>query len=94
MDIYLPDLRQDSEEVTIEHLSVLRERFGQVLDDAHPGEGISDIVTNHFDDEAMKEEILQIFTPKAFLSLFQTELGKGVLIGAFYQCYIDGGDEE
>jgi hypothetical protein len=94
--VFVPDLRDvgSDDEVTIEHISVLQERLGQVLDDAHPGEGIADIVTNHFDPAAMKEEILAIFTPKAFLTMFQTEIGKGVLIGAFYQSYIDGVDHE
>lgn len=90
----IPDLRQDSEVVTIEHVSVLQERFGQVLDDAYPGEYISSIVIDNFDPLAMREELLTIFTQKAFLTLFQTEIGKGVLMGAFYQAYIDGGAGE
>jgi hypothetical protein len=94
LSMNLPDLRQDKGEVTIEHLSVLQERLGQVLDNAYPGEGISDIVTSNFDPAVMREDILSIFTEDAFMSLFQTEMGKGVLIGAFYQAYIDSGREE
>jgi len=84
----IPDLRSETE-VTIEHISKLREQLGQVLEDAYPGEGISDIVTNYVSDQVMREQILSIFTPQAFLTMFQTETGKGILIGAFYQAYID-----
>jgi hypothetical protein len=95
MDLrFVPDLRNDSEQVTIEHVSVLQERLAAVLDEAYPDEGVARIVTQHFDPEAMKEEILEIFTPAAFLTLFKTEMGKGVLIGAFYQAFIDAPNRE
>lgn len=88
----IPDLR-DANDITIEHVGVLQERMGNILDEAHPDQGIADIINNHFDPEAMKEEMLTIFTPDAFLKLFQTEMGKGVIIGAFYQAYIDKAEE-
>jgi len=84
----------DQDVVTIEHATVIQERMSKVLEKAYPNEGVSSIVTNHFDPEAMKEELLEIFTPKAFLKLFETEMGKGVLIGAFYQQYIHSQESE
>lgn len=84
----------DLNAVTIEHATVIQERMAGVLEKAYPNQGVSKIVTTHFDPEALKEELLEIFTPEAFLKLFASEMGKGVLIGAFYQQYIHSQVEE
>ncbi len=90
----MPDLRNDSEDVTIEHISVLQERLGQILSQAYPGDDISKIVSHHFDPTKMRTEMLDLFTDKAFLAMFKSEMGKGVIIGAFIQKYIFGAEQE
>lgn len=84
----IPDINQYDDLVTVEHCSVLQERLGQILDDAYPEENLAVIAVEHLDPTRMKKELLELFTPKALLTMFQTELGKGVIIGAFVQKYI------
>lgn len=84
----IPDLQSYDDTVTIEHCSVLQERLGQILDEAFPEENLAVITTEHLDPVRMRTELLELFTPKAFLTMFQTEMGKGVIIGAFIQEYI------
>ncbi len=81
-------------EVLIEHISVIQERLASVLDSAYPGEGITQIVVDGFEPFRLREELLTLFTPVAFLNLFNTDLGKGVLIGAFMQKFVMERDEE
>lgn len=83
-----PDINQYQDLVTIEHCSVLQERLGAILNDAYPEENLAVIATEHMDPVRMRTELLDIFTPKAFLTMFQTEMGKGVIIGAFIQEHI------
>lgn len=82
----IPDLRAETE-VTIEHISVLQEQFGYLLDKTYPGEGIADTLLL-FDPQLIYEQLLTLFTREALTTLYQTEMGKGVLIGAFFQKYI------
>lgn len=84
----LPDPQVYDDLVTIEHCSVLQERLGHILNDAYPEENLANIATEHMDPVRMRLEILELFTPKAFTTMFQTEMGKGVIIGAFIQKYI------
>lgn len=92
--MHIPDLNQEDGVVTIEHCSVLQERLGQVLEDAYPGQSLDEIINTRINPDTMREEILEMFTPEAFLTMFQTELGKGVIIGAFVQRYILDVEEE
>lgn len=86
----------DDEEaaVTLEHIAVLQERLGATLEETDPGQGISEIVQSHFDPEQMRGELLEMFTPRALLNLFQTEMGKGVILGAFIQKFILEGEDD
>ena len=86
--MHIPDLQAYDDMVTIEHCSVLQERLAQILDDAYPEENIAQIATDHLDPVRIRAELLELFTPKAFLTMFQTEMGKGVIIGAFIQKFI------
>lgn len=90
----LPD-NSSYQEITTEHISTIQERLGKVLADAYPGyEDIEDIVNNHFELDQLKGDILSLFTQQAFLTLFKTEMGKGVIIGAFIQEFIFTPEEE
>lgn len=83
-----------SDQVTLEHCSVLQERLGAVLDKAYPHQDLGAIVTNNINPEILKEDILTLFSEPAFLALFDTEMGKGVLIGAFIQEFVMNQEDE
>ncbi len=87
-------LQATPDEVSIEHVSVLQERLAEILDAAYPGDGVSDIVMNHFNPVRVREEMLTLFSPVAFFNLFKTELGKGVIMGAFINKFVMAEDEE
>lgn len=75
--------------VTIEHCSVLQERLGRILQDAYPGEpDILNVTVNHLNPVFMRDELLELFTAQALLTMFKTEMGKGVIIGAFIQKHL------
>src|ERR1044072_1052496 len=88
----IPDLRL-KQEVTLEHISVLQEQFGYLLDKAYPGEGNADALIN-FNPQLIHEQLLTLFTREALATLYQTEMGKGVLMGAFFQKYVGEAYEE
>lgn len=79
--------------VTVEHCSVIIERLSKILQTAYPGDDISVIVDKHLDPRIVRRDVLTLFTPEAFIAMFQTEMGKGVIIGAFIQKFIFGADE-
>ncbi len=82
----IPDLRIDHTEFTLEHCSVLLVRLGKALDKIH-GEGMSEIA-DQCDAEVMREDLLGICSARQLSILFETELGKGVIIGLFYGRFI------
>lgn len=88
------DLNTHDNEVTLEHIAVLQERMADLLADAYDESDAADVVRNHFDPLQVKEEMLALFTREAFLKMFQTEMGKGVLMGAFIQKFIFGDEED
>lgn len=89
--MYIPDLRAD-DEVTVEHISVLQEHLGNLMQEIYIDNELKHIINHHFDPTKMQEDILKIFTKKAFLTMFQTEMGKGLILGAFIQKYIFGAE--
>ena len=80
-------IEQATTPITIEHCTVLQERLARVLQEAYPTEDWS-VVLNHINPEWMLEEIPEMFQEEAFAALFKTELGKGVIIGAFVQEHV------
>lgn len=91
----MKNLDMHDNEVTLEHCSVLQERLASILAEAYPSESdINEIVLNHFDPRIIREHLLELFTREALLSMFQTEMGKGVIMGAFIQKYVFGEGEE
>ncbi len=77
------NLEREANTATLEHFTVLQERLGAILDAAYPGELDIDGVINAIDTTKLKDTILDMFTEEAFLRLFSTEMGKGVILGTF-----------
>lgn len=89
----LPDLR-DNPSITIEHCSVLLEKLGKCLEKMYDDPGIGKLASET-DAEKMANDLALAFSPEQFHRLFQTELGKGLLVGVFFQRFIlDDDDEE
>jgi hypothetical protein len=79
----------------VENCSTLQERLGRVLQEAYPHETeLYDVVVNHLNPVRMQADLLEMFTPKALMIMFQTEMGKGVIIGAFIQKHLGDLNEE
>lgn len=82
----IPDLR-DEPEITAEHCSVLLEKLGYCLEQMYDDPSIK-AVALEADVYAMVTEFTEVFQPTQFSKLFKTELGKGMLIGVFFQRFI------
>lgn len=78
----IPDLRLN-DEITLEHCSVLLERIGKTLEIIEGQEGFS--VTNLINPELLLEHYKEQFDAESFCKMFNTELGKGVLVGTYVQ---------
>lgn len=89
----IPDLRADSPEITLEHCYVLVERLSTMFDllEGTPG-AFKNIQL--VDPYIMQEYYQDTFETHAFARLFQTEMGKGVLVGAFARKLLEKSDEE
>lgn len=83
----IPDLRAHQNDFTLEHCSVLQERLGKFLDVTF-GPGHSEIASQ-IDTEAMQEDLLSLMRASQLCTLFEDELGKGILVGLFYARFID-----
>ena len=82
-----PDLRADHNEFTAEHCSVLLHKLGKLLDQMY-GSGMAD-VDDQVDSEQMREDLLGLFSANQLSKLFETDLGKGLIIGIFFsQCVL------
>lgn len=82
----IPDLRQTNE-ITLEHCSVLLERIGSTLEIIEGEAGYS--VTSLINPELLRQHYEGHFEPEAFTRMFATELGKGVLVGSYLQRLLD-----
>lgn len=89
----LPDLRPEHE-ITLEHCSVLLERLKLALRAVYPGDPEEwSMICDAINPEMMRRDIMSMFDKTAFQNLFGTELGKGVLVGAFAQKFLTDGEE-
>lgn len=69
----------------LDNCTLLQEGLAEAMDKAYPGEGIREAVESYIDPVTMREELLDLFTPKALSTLFTTDFGRGVIIGALIQ---------
>jgi hypothetical protein len=79
----IPDLR-NNHEVTLEHCSVLLEKLATTLQQIEGKQTWFD-VTKEIDPSYLQDHYEEFFEGEEFGRLFQTELGKGVLVGTFFQ---------
>jgi hypothetical protein len=87
--VNLPDLRPEQNEVTLEHCSVLMERLYKTLHEIYNGDPDEfRMICDQIDPVTMKQDLMTVFTKEAFLRLFQTQFGKGVIVGAFVQRFL------
>lgn len=87
----IPNLRVEHNEFTLEHCSVLYAHLGKTLDQLYPnsdgGETMSEIAdqANH---QAMRDDLLTLMSAQQLSILFDTELGKGIILGMFYVKFV------
>jgi len=90
--VRVPDLR-DNPEITIEHCSVLLEKLGKMLEIMYDDPAIRELA-GEADARQMAADLSSSFSADQFHRLFQTELGKGLLVGVFFQRFILGDADE
>lgn len=79
----IPDLRPEFDEITYEHSSVLLERIKAALKIIEGHEYVDLEFVDSINPERMKDIYSNLFEMAEFNRLFQTEFGKGVLVGCF-----------
>lgn len=79
----IPDLRNDPE-ITVEHCSVLLEKLGTMLELVYDDPELKKLASEANPVE-IREVLAEHFSPRKFREMFRTDLGKGVLIGVFFQ---------
>ena len=84
----IPDLR-DNPEITTEHCSVLLEKLGVTLEIMYDDESLRDLA-GEADAAQMASDLGTVFSVEQFHRLFQTELGKGLLVGVFFNKFVLG----
>lgn len=82
----IPDIYTHDNEFTLEHCSVLLEHLGKCLDKIY-GPGHSE-VAQQANAEQMQEDLQSLMSSKQLLTLFNSDLGKGLIIGIFYTHFI------
>lgn len=82
----VPDLRHDHNEFTLEHCSILLERLGGALDLIYD-EGMTEL-SSMVDAETMRDDLLSLMNAQQLSTLFDTEMGKGLIVGMFFGRFI------
>jgi hypothetical protein len=82
----IPDLRVDHNEFTLEHCSVLLTRLGRTLDVIYEAGASS--VADQVDTETMRDDLLSCMSANQLSLLFDTELGKGLILGIFFTRFV------
>jgi len=87
----LPDLRPEMTDIELDQISLLVEKIQKAFVDAFGWDG--DL--NLWDAVRIKQEMEDLFTPKEFNRLMQTEFGRGIAVGAWIQAFVlNMGDED
>lgn len=80
----IPDLRPDVTEITFEHSSVLLERIKAALEVIEGRDDVDLSFVESISPQRMTDLYSKMFEIDQFSRLFQTEFGKGVLVGCFF----------
>lgn len=92
----IPDLREDHDEITLDHCYVLIAYLGRAFDLMEGTEDSFKDLAAALNPEVMRDELQYYFKAPEFSRLFNSEMGKGVLVGVFAKTLLDrmNGDEE
>jgi hypothetical protein len=82
----IPDLRHDHQEFTLDHCSVLLYKLGKLLDSIELGDNAE--AADQMDAVQMREDLLSLWTPQQLSVLFDSEIGKGLIIGVFFTHFV------
>lgn len=88
----IPDLRPHDNEFTFEHCSVLCERLGATLSPIYTDE-MQEIVAQ-VDSAEMHADLTSIMSSTQLAILFQTDVGKGLILGIFFTHFILNVEQE
>ena len=79
----IPDLRPDMDDITLEHCSVILEKLRDTLIALYPDDQEEwGQICDHMDVRNLREDLLGTFSVPAFMRLFRSQFGKGVITGA------------
>lgn len=86
----VPDLRTKNDRIELDQISILLNYIHILFKD-----GLGEAPDpNDWDSMRIRKEFEEIFSPEEFTRLFQTEFGRGVLIGAWVNRFIMGVEDE
>lgn len=84
----IPDLRPHHNEFTIEHCSTLLEKLGRCLEIIYgPDMGMT-YIADQCDPERMQQDLFSVMGEQQLINLFESDIGKGVIIGIFYNQFV------
>ena len=72
--------------ITSEHASVLLERFGKMWASGYDDD--VNAVVNLIDPAQMAEQLATLMTKRQFFKLFETDEGKILILGMFFQKFV------
>jgi hypothetical protein len=84
----VPELKAENDRIELDQITVMVKYIHQTFKDAY-GEAPD---VNDWDACRVRDEMECLFSPDEFTRLFQTEFGRGVLVGAWIYEFIMGED--
>lgn len=90
----IPDLRDDTDYITLDHVYVLIESLGRTLDQMEGTEGLFAQAADELNPVVLRSFLQSYFEPKTFTRLFKTETGKGVLAGFIIKFILDSEERQ
>lgn len=79
----IPDLRNDTDEITLDHCYTLVTYFGKVMDIIDGVENVNEQMLGDYHVEDIQKELQKYFNCLEFSRLFRTNEGKCVLVGVY-----------
>ena len=91
----LPDLRADTDFISLDHCYVLIEHIGRMFDIIEGADpGCYAQLAEEIDPTLMQDTLQAHFEPAAFSRLYKTEMGKGILVGIFAKGILEHDEAE
>jgi len=83
-----PDVHEADTRLTLEHCSVLYEYLKTAVKSLGPNLEDLDAIVDAVDIPEMHDRLLTMLREEQLMKLYQTEFGKGYLVGAYFTSYI------